>query len=1121
MGGMPTRAGKLVTTLDALPHPDRVRELALTARRLAASGELAEVLAESVRAHPGRRERALALTLAVQGGDVDHVVAAMRDLDPTIAGRAVSAATRLPIPDDALADLLDDAPSSLRNTVYRVLRAGGRRALADRIVAHVVATRSPDEAARVVAGCGAAAVAAQLPALGHLPRLRLALARVHPDLVLDDSARRLAELPPSVRDQWWRRHARGVFATADRHPRRVLDLIEAHGPREVLPVAAIRRLPRLLAADHERTLRLLVEAERIGPTLSRLSSGAVRRLVDTHSPTLVTLGRELRRDDASLVRLLRAMPPSRRAAFHDAVNADRDLDHAVLDARLLAVLPRARRHAEVRRMLALPHAVAHEEQRLALLAHLPLDEVRAELTATTHRSDPSERAAGYRRLIACAAAGGDPAGFGALLRSLTRLRNEQDPVRAAALGAIAAADPRLFAPDIVDVLAESARDTLAARDASQQTRTHLTDLASRLLTHHLVGGAPELTQWALGTFEGVAGSAGRVSLHHLGVGLRHGREHEIHAVLRPWIAAQDARGEHWLAFALAAGLGRRAWGVEALQETLHRATRSTNVAVARVAIGYWLQNPRTRTRRVVRLVTHDASTAVVPVVLRTLARHRPDLLDPYLTGRGLRGRFAPDHTRWVPSLPVDCLDRLLPRQQRAYAKLMVELVEDTDQHGFTRVGALRHLAQIPEFGRPELLAYVDSSDIPLAEAALSGLTHTTDPASALPILLAHVDDDRARVAIHSASRAARYTAPTVLASLLRPVLLGTGKVTSRKEAVRIAVREGVPGAVALAAQVWRAPDQHRDVRRAVLTALVDRLADEASWTVLHAAVEGPRELTAVVLRMSPPDLAPALRPRFAALVTAACASTDPQVLRDAYRAFPSWASWSPGGVSAIRDAILNLSDRTGWSDAVHALHAFTADGVAPGLFVDVVEALIALETSGAGPDAEAERDHPARRRLAALLRLSRSWANRQAADAEPILRPVLAVLAAAPELRTEAAVTTAATIVLDDAGTADRLTALAELCADRVAPALAASNELRDRLGQSRTSFDRDVLLRAVRTLALGPSAPAGMIAYGITRVLGPASGWPAQWREVIRTLRAHPNPDVREFALDLATAPE
>ncbi|MYW03789.1 hypothetical protein, partial [Streptomyces sp. SID3343] len=1002
-----------------------------------------------------------------------------------------------------------------------VLRTGRRRALADRIVADVLAVRGPDEAARVLAACGADVVAAQLPALGHLTRLRIALARIHPEVVLDDSARQLAELPRSAREQWWWRHARSVFATVDRHPHRVLDLIERHGPREVLPFASIAWIPRLLTADHERVLRLLVEAERIGPTVSRLSTGAVRRVVDTRSPTLVDLGRELRRDDASLVRLMRMMPPSRRAAFHDAVNADRDVSRAVLGDAVLAVLPRERRYVEVRRMLTLPHADAHESQRLALLAHLPLNEVRAELVATTRRPDAVQRAAGYRRLIACAAAGGDAAGFGALLRSLSRLRNEQDPVRRAALRAVAEADPRLFDHDVADVLAEFARDALEARDTSHQTRTHITDLASRLLTHHLVGGAPELTGWALGTFEGVAAQAGWVRLHDIGVGLRRGREHEIHAALRPWIAAQDARGDYWLAFALAAGLGKRARDIDELQETLGRATRSKNVSVARIAIEHWLDDPRSRTERAVELVARDPSTAALPVVLRTIAAHRPDLLDPYLTGLRLRGRFVPDHTRWVPYLPFGCLERLLPRQQRAYAKLMVELVEDTGQHGYTRVGALRHLARIPEFGRAELLGYVDSADVTLVEAALIGLTHTTDPAAALPILLAHVDDDRARVAIHAASRAARYTAPSVLASLLRPVLLGTGKVTSRKEAVRIAVREGIPGAVALAAQVWQAENQHRDVRGAVLDALLDRLGDEPSWAVLHAAVEGPRELTTTVLHTSPSTIAPALRPRFAALVTSACESTDPEVLRGAYRAFPGWASWSPGGVTAIRDAVLNLSDRATWSDAVQALHAFTADGVAPGVLVDVVESLIALETSGAGPDAEADRDHPARRRLAALLRASRAWAHRQPATAEPILRPVLAVLAHAPELRTEAAVTTAATIPLDDADTADRLTALAELCADRVVPALAASDELHDRLGQPHTSFDRDVLLRAVRTLALGPSAPAGVIAYGITRSVGPASGWPDRWRTVIRTLRAHPDPDVREFALNLATATE
>ena len=43
----------------------------------------------------------------------------------------------------------------------------------------------------------------------------------------------------------------------------------------------------------------------------------------------------------------------------------------------------------------------------------------------------------------------------------------------------------------------------------------------------------------------------------------------------------------------------------------------------------------------------------------------------------------------------------------------------------------------------------------LVEAALAALAWTERPDEALPILLSHVDDDRARAAMYAAGRAAR------------------------------------------------------------------------------------------------------------------------------------------------------------------------------------------------------------------------------------------------------------------------------------------------------------------------------------------------------------------------------
>src|SRR5205823_4862696 len=132
----------------------------------------------------------------------------------------------------------------------------------------------------------------------------------------------------------------------------------------------------------------------------------------------------------------------------------------------------------------------------------------------------------------------------------------------------------------------------------------------------------------------------------------------------------------------------------------------------------------------------------------------------------------------------------------------------------------------PGVGWDAVRSLVDSDRVRLAEAALGALVHTDRPAEALPILLAQAGDDRARVGMYAASRAARHVRP----SELLPILSGIGlaapgegvKVTSRKEALRLLTALAVPDGPVVLAQAWRREGQHRDVRAAVVSAARQR-----------------------------------------------------------------------------------------------------------------------------------------------------------------------------------------------------------------------------------------------------------------------------------------------------------
>jgi hypothetical protein len=55
-------------------------------------------------------------------------------------------------------------------------------------------------------------------------------------------------------------------------------------------------------------------------------------------------------------------------------------------------------------------------------------------------------------------------------------------------------------------------------------------------------------------------------------------------------------------------------------------------------------------------------------------------------------------------------------------------------------------------------------------------------------------------------------------------------------------------------------------------------------------------------------------------------------------------------------------------------------------------------------------------------------------------------------------------------------------------------------------------------TLARRPDPEAGLIALPLVARAGRELGWPTAYRQVVRTLRRHPDPAVAEAALDVDT---
>ncbi|MGC4790657.1 hypothetical protein ACLQ22_22860 [Micromonospora sp. DT178] len=1104
---------RLLGDLDALAHRERMATLARRAREAAGRGELPEILAE-LRGEASSYHRFLAVTAAGIVGDHAAVRAALGDPHGTIRAVAVKAGLRAGwLAGDDLRAFVRDAPADLRHLVYRSLRHLRRPAVADGLVDGVLGRFGAVEAVALLPACGADTVRRLLPVVEHALSNSVCLARRHGDVVLDHAESTLPDIHPGERDHWWSTHGARVLLAGRRRPERALTLLERYAPTGYLPGDLADYGP-LAAPAPRRVLALLTAPSRadwvgyqwLPPTL-------LRRLVRLPEADLVALGRRVRGRNNSLDRLLAALPPSRRGGLYDAVFADVDTAARIPDAPLMEVLPHAWREREARRVLALDDVRHDEAQVRSWSALLPWPAASAALTPALRAADARDRAVAYELLLAAARRSRDPAAAAEVLTRLDRLRNEQDPVRAVALAELANLAPLLRA-DAVEVLTRITADATTTRDASTRTLAALGTLAARVLGRHV--DEPALLRWALDTLDRLFGGHRLPPLGRFDETLRRGQETLVFARLRGWVEAGMARGQFTALFAVTRALGRRAWHVPELQELLRRATTpGTVAAVVREAVELWLADPGTRAQRVAYVLHSDSSTITLPTVWRTVSARRTDLLDRVLR-HPPKGAFLTAGTRWIPGRPVHA-ERWTPHQQEAFVRLQARLAADAGTPLHHRAAAVRAAAPVPDAGRELVLRHVDSPNVTLAEAALEALPWTDRPDQALPLLLSHADDERARVALYAATRAVRFTRPADLVAPLSDVALGRGKVTSRKQAVRLLGRFGPPEAMAVLVSAWRQPGQHRDVRAAIVAAARQRLHAPESWPILEEAVVGSREESLTVLATPPDGVAAPERPRYAALVARACASPDREVGRLAWPQLVHWLPWAPDLTDLILAALTDLGGQYDWQRVHPMVDAVLRHPDRPeqDVLAAALRDLVRIDDADANPGGPTG-DRPARRRIDAVVAaVSRALGPQR--DPAPVRR-------AADELgRHRAYVAQAGTLLtsvlpLGDAAsgqlTAEILT-IAELVAGR--PALAA--RLAHLLGgrtTSPTALDAEAVLATARSLAARGEATTGLFAVALAGA-GRAYGWSAPWRDLLHLLRGHPVADVRDAAFDLS----
>ncbi|HEX5114194.1 MAG TPA: hypothetical protein VFW65_03245 [Pseudonocardiaceae bacterium] len=1090
----------LTKRIDTLACPARQRFLADTARSLAGTPALTTLLAQ-LSARPGVT-RSWALLMAIIAGDQGFVRGCLTGPDMSVATGAVHHTVRRRVDLDVITATLPTAPKVWRQALYRALRGDGAGDWADRLLPVVRQRFGDHEAAAVLPACGRDTVTLLLPELDFAVSNLAALARRHPAVVLAHLRRRLAEAGEVGRTQVWHRFGGAMTQLLGHAPRETIDLLTDEGPSTGLPAGADRWLAMAGRADPERVATILADPDRrirFQPT-----RGITVVLRAASDAALVALATSLLRDPDRLAALLRGLPPARRPAILDGALGDRDLVRAGLPPSLLDVLPWRSRHAHAQRLLATRHVATNPLLRHEITARLPWADAEPTLRRETTRSTAADRATAYPLLIGAAAATRDPVTVGGTLASLTRLPNEQDPVRSAALAAVAAIPGWLFRPDDLPAVEQLAVDAVQARDASWTTRQSVGRLAVTLLRQGVLTIEPRMTECALRILERSGSHQSVFAMGQLDKDLPRGAEHAVFAALRTRVAADARVGRYDLVLSLATGLNRRAWTMPELQDHLRVATTASHDHTVSRAITLWLDPPATRDERVEIVFRQDPSTITIQAVADAIGRRCTDLLDRALN-KPVHGRFAKRGVRVLPAFP-DAERAWLPRQIARYAELLADLATTPGKPVWERAAAVRRLGRLPGAGADAVRPFLDDGEIAVVESALAALAWTDRPDLVLGELLGYADTDRARVAVYAATRAARSVAPADLIVALRPLLSGR-KVTARKEAVRLIAEHRVSGAVDELAALWADPGLHRDVRRAIVSAARWVADDERVWPILTEATTAGYAVATGVTEAGPHTVAERHRPRYGALVRAVAGSADPDIARIGLRAWSNWSRWDGEGAQWLGGVITDLATTATWREATDALIDASA------VTGDPTQLRTAFTTLARAEHPAADRDEPGRQRITYAVEQLAGMVRSAGESLRRVAETVAMDLAAEPTYRTEA-LTLAMAALPQRADLLPPLRRIADL-ADRPILAWEAANGLESWLAaRDRTRPD---LLATARAL----TDAGALLAVAITAQAGDTTGWPAPWRALLTTLRAHPDPDVRDRALRTTMVPE
>ena len=663
---------------------------------------------------------------------------------------------------------------------------------------------------------------------------------------------------------------------------------------------------------------------------------------------------------------LSKLEPEKRSQLYTAYNTRWRDSEEILEVELIQSLSLTHREQEARFHLNLPILATSLIHQLPYAAFLPWDEAWNILKTFVQNPDPEIRAIALKTLVETVRF--ERSATSEVLQKIIARRNEQDPIRGAILGAMASLPPGLWKTESLPDLTQIILDALNAADLSYSTSSSVERFIIRLLPFHPAWAAQQLAL--------IVKVRGQLSFYNLGSRLSNSQVRDLAPQLLPIFQAwaDRERGGNIVIVAQCFGIRLRVFdGLVALLEQVIGLRCADWVASSGLQVLETYHYNRLETL-IPALIAQDRSWITQGVVQKYLHRHRQDLLTPFLERRAYKGRFSTGKTYLVLSVS-NGFHRWTANQQQKFSETLIAVTRDSWQNQPALFQVMEQLGQLQTVAPTRLTQLADRENTQLAirDRALRVLARR-DNGDGIPVLLAAMEDDRARIAIYALRSAVLAMSPNNAISLLQAI--PNEKVTVAKEVIRL-MGEFTTESAYQQLLAWNNRDLHRDVRVALLRAFWTHLERDETWVIFQqAAVSTDSAISTMVTRIPSNSLSIPAQAKLLAILATLLQHPDPLVRIDVLRRCVSLPVADP--MRQLQQPLLQRLTSSLPDESLTAAQAFffTYSGESAEVVAATVQKIL-----------------PDRRSLQTTINALQSQAQWRLTQLLPTIRLVLAVLA--------------------------------------------------------------------------------------------------------------------------------